>query len=166
MLPLDESPWQAGADTVPILLAPACGAVRSLPQALGAYRGAGPDDWLPSARHGALSEACRRVLQGKQALAAALDHLVIPRRRELALAPWEARTLVMGLRLGPADPALPRARTAGRALRAVLRWPDLRLGERLLMLGWMAGVLLLPRALAGRLARQHRRLSGRETPTC
>ena len=49
---------------------------------------------------------------------------------------------------------------------AVLRWPDLRLGERLLMLGWMAGVLLLPRALAGRLARQHRRLSGRETPTC
>ena len=52
------------------------------------------------------------------------------------------------------------------ALRAVLRWPDLRLGERLLMLGWMAGVLLLPRALAGRLARQHRRLSGRETPTC
>ena len=56
--------------------------------------------------------------------------------------------------------------TAGRALRAVLRWPDLRLGERLLMLGWMAGVLLLPRALAGRLARQHRRLSGRETPTC
>ena len=166
VLPLDESPWQAGADTVPILLAPACGAVRSLPQALGAYRGAGPDDWLPSARHGALSEACRRVLQGKQALAAALDHLVIPRRRELALAPWEARTLVMGLRLGPADPALPRARTAGRALRAVLRWPDLRLGERLLMLGWMAGVLLLPRALAGRLARQHRRLSGRETPTC
>ena len=166
VLPLDESPWQAGADTVPILLAPACGAVRSLPQALGAYRGAGPDDWLPSARHGALSEVCRRVLQGKQALAAALDHLVIPRRRELALAPWEARTLVMGLRLGPADPALPRARTAGRALRAVLRWPDLRLGERLLMLGWMAGVLLLPRALAGRLARQHRRLSGRETPTC
>ena len=75
-----------------------CGAVRSLPHALRANRGAGPDDWLPSARHGALSEACRRVLQGKQALAAALDHLVIPRRRELALAPWEARTLVMGLR--------------------------------------------------------------------
>lgn len=166
VLPLDESPWQAGADTMPILLAPACGVVRSLPQPLGAYRGAGPDDWLPSARHGALREACRRVLQGKQALAAALDQLAIPRRRELALAPWEARTLVMGLRLGPADPALPRARTAGRALRAVLCWPDLRLGERLLMLGWMAGVLLLPRALAGRLARQHRRLSGRETPTC
>ena len=46
VLPLDEAPWHDGADTVPILLAPACGEVRSIPVALGACRSGGEDELL------------------------------------------------------------------------------------------------------------------------
>lgn len=160
VLPLDEAPWHDGADTVPILLAPACGEVLSIPVALGACRSGGEDELLAVGRHGSLADACRRIDQGKQALSSALERLGIAHRRPAGLAPWEARTLVLGLRFGGAPAGLPRRRTVVRVLRSVLRWPGLAPARRLLMLGWMVAVLLLPDTPARRIARLHRRESG------
>ena len=167
ILPLDTAAWRTGADSVPILLAPAYGQIRSLRRALGAYRihRAPDDDALVFNNYsGSLLSELQRITAGKQAVAEGLDRLGLPHAEPLGLAPWEARTVVMCARFGgpPARAAMQPSPGAvvRRALRSVCRWPLITWTRKLQMVVWMLGVTALPLPLAHRLARLHRRSAG------
>ena len=167
VMPLDEGAWRTGADSVPILLAPAYGQVKSLRRALGAYRlhRALDDDALVFNNYsGSLLSEYQRITAGKRAVAEGLDRLGVPRAEPLGLAPWEARTMVLCARFGgpqataamqPSPNAIVR-----RALVSVWRWPLITWRRKLQLVVWMLGVRTLPLPLAHRLARMHRRSAG------
>lgn len=167
VLPLDEQAWQRGADSVPILLAPAHGQIRSLHRALGAWRiERSLDDTALAVDRGTtgLLADYQRIRAGKQVVAEAMDRLGLPRAEPLGLAPWEARTVVMCARFGgPQAGALlqpsPRA-AVWQALVSVCRWPLIPVRRKLQMVVWMLGVAGLPLSWAHRLARMHRRIAG------
>jgi hypothetical protein len=167
VMPLDEATWRTGADSVPILLAPAYGRISSLPRALGAYRIHRPLDdeaLIFNNYSGSLLSEYQRITAGKQAVADGLDRLGMPRAKPLGLAPWEARTVVMCARFGGAQARAAMQPSPGalvwRALVSVGRWP-LITGKRKAQLAlWMLGVTALPLPLAHRLAQMHRRSAG------
>lgn len=172
VMPLEESAWRTGADSVPILLAPAYGQIRSLRRALGAYRIHRPldDEALVFNNYsGSLLSEFLRITAGKRAVAEGLDRLGAQRAEPLGFAPWEARTMVLCARFGG-----PQARAAMQpspgavvrhALRSVCRWPYIPLRRKLQMVVWMLGVMALPLPLAHRLARLHRRSAGQPDPS-
>ena len=171
VMPLDESAWRTGADSVPILLAPACGQVRSLRRALGAYRihRALDDDALVFNNYsGSLLSEYLRITAGKRAVAEGLDRLGLPRAEPLGLAPWEARTVAMCARFGgPQARALMQPSPGAvvrHALDSVCRWPLITVRRKVQLVVWMLGVAALPLPLAHRLARMHRRSAGVPTP--
>lgn len=171
VMPLDAPAWRTGADSVPILLAPAHGQIRSLRRALGAYRihRSLDDDALVFNNYsGSLLSEYQRISAGKRAVAEGLDRMGVPRAEPLGLAPWEARTMVMCARFGG-----PQARAAmqpspgsvvWRALCSVCRWPLIPVQRKAQMLLWMLGVTALPLSMAHRLARMHRRAAGLPDP--
>jgi hypothetical protein len=167
VMPLDEATWHAGADSVPILLAPAYGRVMSLPVALGAhrlYRPLGEEALVFDNDTGSLLTEYQRIFAGKQAVVDGLDRLGLPHATPLRLAPWEARTMVMCARFGG-----PQVRTGMQpspgavvrhALWSVCRWPLIRVRRKVALVVWMLGVAVLPLPLAHRLALMHRRSTG------
>lgn len=167
VMPLDEPMWRTGADSVPILLAPAYGQVQSLPQALGTYRihRLLDDDTLVfNNDSGSLLTECQRISAGKRAVAEGLDRLGVSHSSPLGLAPWEARTMVMCARFGgpqARETMRPSPRVVvWRALCSVCRWPLITLQRKAQLVVWMLGVTALPLAMAHRLARMHRRSAG------
>ena len=167
VMPLDGAVWRAGADSVPILLAPAYGRVMSLPQALGAhrlYRALGEDALVFDNETGTLLSEYQRIAACKQAVTAGLDRLGVRHAAPLWLAPWEARTMVMCARFGGpqvrADLAPSPRAVVRHALWSVCRWPLIRVRRKVALLVWMLGVVGLPLPLAHRLAQMHRRSTG------
>jgi len=167
VMPLDEAAWRTGADSVPILLAPAYGRIVSLRHALGAYRIHRPlDDDALLFNNGAssLQSEYQRICTGKRAVAEGLDRLGVPRAEPLGLAPWEARTVAMCARFGGSQvraTMLPTPRAAvWQALGSVCRWPLITLQRKAQLVLWMLGVTALPLPVAHRLARMHRRRAG------
>ncbi|MEY2876221.1 MAG: hypothetical protein RLZZ373_3592, partial [Pseudomonadota bacterium] len=171
VMPLDDATWRTGADSVPILLAPAYGQVQSLPRALGAYRIHRPlddDALLFNNYSSSLLSEYQRISAGKRAVTEGLDRLGVPHASPLGLAPWEARTMVMCARFGG-----PQARAAmqpspgavvWRALCSVGRWPMITVRRKAQLMLWMLGVTVLPLTMAHRMARMHRRSAGLPDP--
>ena len=149
LLPIAEGPWRIGADSVPILLAPAHGVVASIEQPLGAYRVHRPanDGGLvfnnsPSG----LRAEFERIMAGKREVLAGLARVGQPRMAPLWLAPWEVRTLALcrrfgGLELREHIKGLPDG-NLGYLLRSIWRWPvrPLAAQARPLFLGARGGV--------------------------
>lgn len=167
VLPIDEGPWRIGADSIPILLAPAFGVVASVPAALGAYRvhralddGALIFNNSPSG----LRAEYDRIAAGKRVVQGGLARLQQPRAEPLWMAPWEVRTLSLCRRFG--DLELRRRIGAapdgglGFLLRSIWRWPAWTARRKLMLAGWVLAVELLPLPLALRIARMHRRSAG------
>ena len=170
VLPMDEATWRLDADSIPVLLAPLHGRVLSPPLALGAYRVRGPERESLVLHHGngSLRAEYRRIRDGKAAVVATLDRLGVPHATPIGLAPWEARTLVLCARFGGAETRAEMTPSMlavlWQALRSVWQWPLLLPRRRLLMLGWMVAVALLPGWPARWLAAQHRRHAGAVDP--
>ncbi len=169
VLPMNEPQWRLAADSVPILLAPAYGAVVTLPQALGAYRLHRPADdgslLMNNAPTGLWPEY-QRADSTKRFVEASLLRINKQPRVPQLLAPWEARLAAICVRFGgqqAADGPGPQ-HAAGKlvrlALQSVWRWPKLGPGMKLVLSVWMMGVVLLPRPLALRLAQLHRTSTG------
>lgn len=167
VMPLDEGPWRVGADTIPILLAPAFGDVVSLPQPLGAYRlHRSPDDpslLFNNAPSGLQSEY-ERLVAAKRAVSTGMRQLGVVHGKPLGWAPWEARTVALCVRFGGDAvlrqlPGSPRSQIAG-ALASLWRWPGMPMHRKLALMGWVMAVAWLPEPLAMRLARLHRRSAG------
>lgn len=170
VLPMEEAPWRIGADSIPILLAPAHGRVVSVDAALGAYRVHRPASdgaLIFNNSPSGLTAEYERIAAGKRAVLAGLQHTDIAAAQPLWLAPWEARTLVLCRRFG--DRALRQRlgrRPDGRlgfVLRSIWRWPQGSLRQRLLLTGWVLAVELLPLPWALRIGRLHRRSAGLPT---
>lgn len=167
VLPMDPAPWRIGADTIPILLAPAFGALASVHAPLGAYRIHRPADdnslVFNNSPSGLLSEY-ERLVAAKQMVSTALRQRGIVHRQPLGLAPWEARTMALCVRFGGAEllrklPASPRAHVL-HAITSLWRWPAMSVARKLVLIAWVLGVALLPESLALRIARLHRRSAG------
>jgi hypothetical protein len=170
VMPMDEKAWRIGADSVPILLAPAYGEVVSVMAPLGAYRLHRPMNngalFFGNSSSGLADEhdrinACKRMVEAE------LLRKGLPHDEPLALAPWEARTLAICMRFGGPEMA---GRLAGSftsqirfALGSLWRWPSITPTRRTLLLGWILAVQWLPRPLARRVAGLHRRLVGAPT---
>lgn len=167
LLPIAEGPWRIGADSIPILLAPAHGRVTSVEQPLGAYRvhrpvndGALVFNNSPSG----LRAEYERIMAGKQEVLTGLARAGQPRKGPLWMAPWEVRTLSLCRRFGELEL---RRRIASSPdgtllflLQSVWRWPVWPVSRRLALIGWVLAVELLPLPLALRAARLHRRSAG------
>ena len=167
VMPLDEATWRTGADSVPILLAPAYGQVQSLPRALGAYcihRPLNDDALVFNNYSSSLLSEYQRITAGKRAVAEGLDSLGMPRAEPLRLAPWEARTMVMCARFGGLHARAAMQPSSGAVVRhalwSVCRWPYITVQRKLQLVVWMLGVTALPLTLAHRLAQMHRRSAG------
>ena len=167
LLPIAEGSWRTGADSVPILLAPAHGVVASIEKPLGAYRVHRPanDGGLvfnnsPSG----LRAEFERILAGKREVLAGLARVGQPRNAPLWLAPWEVRTLALCRRFGGLElrgdiGARPDCKLAYR-LRSIWRWPVWPLSRKLGLFFWVLAVEFAPAQLALRVARLHRRAAG------
>lgn len=167
LLPIAEGPWRIGADSVPVLLAPAHGVVASIEKPLGAYRVHRPvnDGGLvfnnsPSG----LRAEFERIVAGKREVLAGLARVGQPRNAPLWLAPWEVRTLTLCRRFG--GPELRediKARPDGKLaylLRSIWRWPVWPVPRKLGLFFWVLAVEFAPAPLALRVARLHRRAAG------
>lgn len=167
VLPLDPLRWRIGADSVPILLAPAFGGVVSVHRSLGAYRiHRDPDDGglLYNNTVRGLAAECARIEAAKRMVLEGLDRAGVSPRRPLLLAPWEARIVTMARRFGETDLVVklagePQSRT-WFLLRSVWGWTVASVYRRVLISGWVLAVGFLPAPLALRVARLHRRASG------
>ncbi|MCW5632891.1 MAG: glycosyltransferase family 2 protein [Rubrivivax sp.] len=175
VLPMDEAGWRIGADSVPILLAPAYGQVVSLREALGAYRVHRPDDdgslLFNNAPKGLWAEF-ERVQRCQALVTAHLKRLGRGARRPMLLAPWDVRLVALCLRFGgPPSLPLPSGASAASAppptrwwlarwaLMSLWQWPRLGPVMKLLQSLWMVSLWLLPLPLArpvGRLDRLFR----------
>ena len=164
VLPMQESDWRIAADTVPILLAPAYGAIVSLPEPLGAYRlhKRDADTLLMNNAPADLWDEYRRIKQSKEFIAEHLRKLSIDPRRPLLLAPWEARVVAMCVRFGGRRDRLPdsRARIGWFALVSLWLWPKWGLKRKLLQSIWMCLVFFLPSRFARNVAQWHKAATG------
>jgi glycosyltransferase involved in cell wall biosynthesis len=169
VLPMDEAQWKRAADSVPILLAPAYGEVVTLPEPLGAYRLHRPADdgslLMNNAPTGLWSEY-ERADSTKRFVEQSLSRINQRPRMPQLLAPWEARLAAICVRFG-GDRAIGKSgspQPSGKLLRlafqSVWHWPMIGVGMKLALSIWMAGVVLLPRSLALRLAQLHRTSTG------
>lgn len=167
VLPMAEGPWRIGADSIPILLAPACGRVVSIGRAMGSYRlhrAASEDDLLYNNWVNSMEREFQRIEVTKAMVVEGLARLGAPSRGELRLAPWEARFMALASRFG--EPALRRRLAVhpwgrlGVQAGAVWRWPATSLARKLAMIGWLVAVHGLPDGLALRVGRLHRRAAG------
>jgi hypothetical protein len=167
LLPIAEGPWRIGADSVPILLAPAHGVVASIEQPLGAYRVHRPanDGGLvfnnsPSG----LRAEFERIMAGKREVLAGLARVGQPRKTPLWLAPWEVRTLALCRRFGGLELRGDiKTRPDGNLaylLRSIWRWPVWPVSRKLGLFFWVLAVEFAPTPLAMRVARLHRRAAG------
>lgn len=167
LLPIAEGPWRIGADSIPILLAPAHGTVASVAQPLGAYRvhrpvndGALVFNNSPSG----LSAEYDRIMAGKREVLAGLQAERQPHRPLLWHAPWEVRTLTLCRRFGDLELRRRIGATPDGSLaylmRSIWQWPVWPAKRRLALAGWVLAVELLPLPLALRVARMHRRSAG------
>lgn len=167
LLPIAEGTWRTGADSVPILLAPAHGVVASIEQPLGAYRVHRPanDGGLvfnnsPSG----LRAEFERIIAGKQEVLAGLARVGQPRNAPLWLAPWEVRTLALCRRFGGdelrGDISARHDGKRAYLLRSIWRWPVWSLSRKLGLYFWVLAVEFAPAPLALRVARLHRRAAG------
>jgi glycosyltransferase involved in cell wall biosynthesis len=167
LLPIAEDTWRTGADSIPILLAPAHGLVISIEQPLGAYRVHRPanDGGLvfnnsPSG----LRAEFERIMAGKKEVSSGLARIGMSHHTPLWLAPWEVRTLALCRRFG--EPELGRrikARPDGKMhylIRSVWRWPVWPISRKLALTCWLLAVELAPARLALHVARMHRRAAG------
>lgn len=169
VLPLNEPMWRLAADSVPILLAPAYGEVVTLREAQGAYRLHRPADdgslLMNNAPTGLWSEY-ERADSTKRFVEEALSRIDKQPRIPQLLAPWEARLAAICVRFGGTQAAgkdgspQPASKLMRLALQSVWRWPMIGLGMKLILSGWMMGVVMLPRPLALRLAQLHRSSTG------
>lgn len=167
VLPMDEPAWRIGADSIPILLAPAYGEVLTLDRALGAYRiHRAPDDGalLYNNSINGLGAEYARMSAAKRMVSEGLRHAGLAVRSPLLHAPWEARFIVLGRRFGDEALQAHLARAPDGRLAFVLRslwaWPTHAPSRRLALMAWSLAVSWLPQGLALRLARLHRRASG------
>ncbi len=167
VLPMATGPWRIGADTIPILLAPAYGAIASVTHSLGGYRIHRPatDKSLlfNNSPTGLLSEF-ERLMAAKQAVADGMEQAGIVHAQPLGFAPWEARTVALCVRFGGdavlrALPATPAAMVR-QALAGLWRWPAMSWPRKLVLMAWVLGVAVLPEAVAMRIARLHRQSAG------
>jgi len=167
VLPIPEGPWRTGADSIPILLAPAHGEVLSIERPLGAYRvhrPAGDPALVFNNSPTGLRAEFDRIMAGKQEVLAGLARAGRPRRQPLWLAPWEVRTLALCRRFGEVElseriKAQPDGKL-GFLLRSIWRWPVWSVGRKLGLTGWVLAVQFMPAAMALRIARLHRRSVG------
>jgi glycosyltransferase involved in cell wall biosynthesis len=167
LLPIEEGPWRIGADSIPILLAPAHGVVASVQEPLGAYRvhrpandGALVFNNSPSG----LRAEYDRIAAGKREVLRGLERTGQPRQRPLWLAPWEVRTLALCRRFADLET---RRRIGAQPdgtllylLRSIWQWPVWPTSRQLGLTAWVLAVELLPVPLALRVARMHRRSAG------
>jgi glycosyltransferase involved in cell wall biosynthesis len=167
VLPMDEPRWRIGADSIPILLAPAYGEVVSVARALGAYRvhrAANDGSLLYNNWVSGLLGEYRRIVDTKAMVVEGLRRARAEHRPESLLAPWEARFMVLAGRFGePELRAILASHLFGRLsfqLGSIWRWPAASWQRKLLFTAWCLGVRWAPTALALRLARLHRRESG------
>ena len=167
VLPMDAAAWRIAADSVPILLAPAYGAVVSVAHALGAYRlhrpmsdGALVFNNSPSG----LAAEYQRIIDGKRMVEAGLRRAGMAHREPLAWAPWEARTLALCMRFGGPEMAAQWDGSAASPLRFMVaslwRWPATSLRRRVLLSAWVVAVCWLPLPMARRVAQLHRQSAG------
>jgi glycosyltransferase involved in cell wall biosynthesis len=167
LLPIAEGPWRIGADSIPILLAPAHGTVVSVEQPLGAYRVHRPMDdgaLVFNNSPSGLQAEYDRIMAGKQEVLDGLDAVGQPHRALLWHAPWEARTMALCRRFGDLElrrriAAAPGG-TLAYLLRSIWQWPVWPPRRRLALAAWVLAVELLPLPLALRVARLHRRSAG------
>lgn len=167
VLPMDPVPWRIGADTIPILLAPAYGAIASVTHSLGGYRVHKPASdkslLFNNSPTGLLSEF-ERLMAAKRVVTEGLQQVGIAHAQPLGLAPWEARTVALCIRFGgeAVRRALPDTPAAliRQALGGLWRWPAMPWPRKLALMAWVLGVTLLPEALALRIARLHRQSAG------
>lgn len=170
VMPLDGPLWRTAADTVPILMAPAFGELRSIGHALGAYRQHRPTDdgsLISNNAPAGLWQEVDRIAMTKRYVEARLSLMGLRPRQPQHMAPWEARLAALCARFGGPAPSqsYPHmtpapAQLASFALRSLWHWPAIGVGDKLLQSAWMLGVWLLPRPLAWRLAQQHRQSTG------
>jgi hypothetical protein len=156
-----------GADSVPILLAPAYGELVSLATPLGAYRQHRKDDgsFISNNAPTGLWNEYERITSTKRFVERALGELGQRPRVPQWLAPWEARIVALCVRFGGAA-GRPGGGPSGlmrHALHSVWRWPEAGWSFKALLAAWMLGVWLAPRPLARRLAAMHRRAVGAAT---
>lgn len=167
VLPMEEPRWRIGADSIPILLAPAYGEVVSVTHALGAYRvhrAANDGSLLYNNWVSGLLGEYRRIVETKAMVLEGLRRARVEQPVESLLAPWEARFMALAARFGePELRAILAQHLYGRLafqLRSIWRWPASAWQRKLLLTGWCLGVRWAPAPLALRLARLHRRESG------
>jgi len=167
LLPIAEDPWRTGADSIPILLAPAHGMVISIEQPLGAYRVHRPTNdggLVFNNSPSGLRAEFERIMAGKKEVLAGLARTGQPRRTPLWLAPWEVRTLALCRRFG--EPELRRqikAQPDGKMyylMRSIWRWPVWPTSRKVALIFWVLFVELAPAPLALYVARMHRRTAG------
>jgi glycosyltransferase involved in cell wall biosynthesis len=162
VMPMDEALWRTAADSVPILLAPAYGEVRSLPMALGAYRQhrkADDGSLVSNNAPSGLWHEYERINWTKRFVEQGLSRLGEQPRVPQWMAPWEARLAALCVRFGgkAGSAAMTSPAQLMRfALQSVWHWPQSGLQMKAVLSVWMLGVWLLPRPWAQRLAQMHR----------
>ncbi|PXW93686.1 glycosyl transferase family 2 [Sphaerotilus hippei] len=167
VLPMDEGPWRIGADSVPILLAPAYGDIVSLAEPQGAYRvhrSADDRSLIFNNSPTGLRSEYERMQSAKVMVEAGLDRAGVARQHPLLLAPWEVRTLVLCLRFGGDALAQQIGRDHPRLwpllLDSIRQWPSLSLARKAVLGTWVLGVAFLPMSMAFEVARLHRKRAG------
>lgn len=162
ILPLDESQWRTAADTVPILLAPLYGDIRSIPKTLGAYRlhkRAQSDDLLSGNAPEGLWHEYLRIAATKSFIEKQMLRLSLRPRTPLAFAPWETRIVALCIRFGGSPPNGLVTSKLGLGLRtmtSVWRWPPWTWGAKLTLCAWLILIYVLPPSAARKLATRHR----------
>jgi len=153
--PMTDHDWKIGADTLPALVAPFSGNVRTLKSYGGFYRihdkPQSMNTFVMNNSPSIPSKAVELAVKTRNLVYEALANANLVSQPFRYAMPAQIKLRLISLRVAPQDHPIPkdsRIQCLKDGFSSILCWPGFSLKKRLLYIAWMIAVALLPAALA------------------